>query len=146
MRLGAFLFAFAAACGGSTFAAVDTAKDASTSDAAGDGAADARADAADASTDVPVLDGDACASLLANVDRLRPTARTCCPSCNALQCTETVDDVCCPISVTHADAQDVVAFADAVRAFRAQCAPMCPGRPCAPTPTNDCDPNTSLCK
>jgi hypothetical protein len=56
------------------------------------------------------------------------------------------DDVCCPISVTHADAQDVLAFANAVRAFHAPCAPMCPGRHCAPAPTHDCDPNTSLCK
>lgn len=142
----------AVACGGTSFTGIDNQKDASA-------AKDAVAPADDAAVrdggtvdavamDAPSSDGstDDCATLLARIDQRRPDALKCCATCGALPCGQTVDDVCCPISVSDSNAPAVVDFGAAVDAYRQRCNPACAGSTCPAVPSQDCDPNTSQCR
>jgi hypothetical protein len=86
-------------------------------------------------------------ALQAVVDKDRPAAETCCPFCNHAPCTFVVDDLCCPLTVDMQGSPNVVAFEDALNAFRAAgCGVACPAIPCPVAPSNTCDQTTSLCK
>jgi hypothetical protein len=84
---------------------------------------------------------------LGQVNSLRPGAKQCCPTCNHLPCTFVVEDLCCPLTVDQQGSAGVVAFENAVKAFRAAgCTAVCPAIPCAPAPSDTCDPATALCQ
>jgi len=123
--MGSALSAFGAACAGKV---ADV----------GDGGSDASV--ADAGRDQDTQDGPAqvdCATLRAEIDKLRTEALTCCPFCNAQQCGHAVDDLCCQISIT---APNAPAFSAAFAQFKASCNVACPATPCARAPSFDCKP------
>lgn len=79
-----------------------------------------------------------CDDLLAKVNALRPAAAKCCPTCALVQCTQAVNDICCPISVNRVTASEVVAFEAAVTAYTAQCSPFCATMRCPEAPSHSC--------
>jgi hypothetical protein len=85
-----------------------------------------------------------CNKLQLKVEALRPRAQECCFTCNAQQCDLLVDGLCCPISVTSRNATNVMAFADAVRAFKdAECHAPCPDSLCRTAPSMLCQMSSS---
>jgi hypothetical protein len=79
--------------------------------------------------------GPSCAELSAELDKLRADARTCCPVCKSIQCAFSVQDVCCPISIT---ADSAPAFSAAVAKFKAACPVACPAIVCPVAPSKIC--------
>jgi hypothetical protein len=142
MRLPLSLAFLVAACGGTSVDIPDDGGgggDATTNDGGG-GGGDA-AGGRDAASDAPITQN--CGDLAKQLASAKADAQTCCPTCNSLQCTATVEDVCCPIAVESADkAQQFVAL---VQSYKTLCHPACPAIPCA-APLKQCDPNTSLCR
>lgn len=134
-----------AACGGSVVSVGGSDGGSPDSDA---GPVPDAAPVVDASTDAIAIDsgpGAPCPQQLATLDAIRQATRKCCPTCNTSQCTIKVDDLCCPISTSNAMAAQLMS--DAVAKYRAQCGPVaCPATPCMVEPSNECDPNTSLCR
>lgn len=82
-----------------------------------------------------------CASQLANIDKLSQDARTCCPFCNSLQCSHTVQGLCCPIPIT---ADSDAPLTAAITKFKADCpaqaAMACQGGACAVSTMPTCVP------
>jgi hypothetical protein len=112
------------ACGGHVADVGDAGADGSTG---GDASSEAASDA-------PVVD---CNQLFADLGAARAEARTCCPFCNAQQCSHAIDDVCCKISIT---ATSIPAFSELVARYKANCPSACSGAPCARAPSGICDP------
>jgi hypothetical protein len=84
---------------------------------------------------------------MAQIDKDRPAAETCCLTCNHAPCTFTVQDLCCPLTVDMKGTAAVVAFQNDIQAFRnAGCGYACPAIPCPAAPSDVCDPTSSLCK
>lgn len=123
-----------AACGGG----VAGVSDAGASDDSG-GARDATADGAGI-RDASDL---SCDVLLRRIDELRAATRECCAECRVPQCTQQVDDLCCPLSVTTPNAE----FAGAVAEYKRRCPGVaCPAVPCRLKPSYQCDPGTTAGK
>ncbi len=141
-----FVASVAIGCGGATtsdlFNDASTGSDASTgndSSPGNDGAPgkDARPDSP------PPAD---CKNLINDVANARDKARECSTVSAEPQCSKTVQDLCCPISVTDLTRKEVVEFVNAVAAVKkAGCQVPCPAIPCAPTPSNKCDSQTAHC-
>jgi hypothetical protein len=160
LALGAACFV-GVACGGST--ATVPALDGGTADDGGggaDGGGGTDATGADSSPGSDGAKGDgsttdtgsmvdgpsSCDALHMQVDMLRPPATMCCPTCNHAPCTLAVDDLCCKLTVDIAASAAVMQFESAVQAFKAAgCMALCPAIPCPIAPSNQCDPQTSVC-
>ncbi len=108
-----------------------------------DASVGADADPVDAAIDTAA--DDHCIQLLKALEPLRTAARTCCATCNSLQCDVAAEDVCCPISVTGKRLA-AAKFVEAVQSFKAECHPACPASPCPAVPSGNCDTPTSLCQ
>jgi hypothetical protein len=131
---------FVAACGGTSVAIPDDAGAPGVYDSAtegGDGGASGR-DAT--SADAP--GASSCDDLYAQIAQQKADAQTCCPTCKSIQCSAVVQDLCCPISVQAAKADQLTAL---IQQFNAACHHACPAIPC-PRVSMQCDPNTSTCK
>jgi hypothetical protein len=102
-------------------------------DGAGPDASDsATTDApADTTSEAPVGDAADCAALLADVAAKKPLARAC--QLASGQCTTAVKDECdCDVVVALASGAKTDAYAAAVAAYRAACAPSCAACPQLP--------------
>jgi hypothetical protein len=114
--------------------------DAGGGDAAVDGAGgDAAADGNRVEDAAPIdASGKTCGEISKGIDSLRPQVGTCCAACRALQCTQTVDDLCCAISATTVDPEFVALVAE----YKKRCPPtVCTDVLCKVTPSNVCDPD-----
>ncbi len=138
-------FIVLSACGG-TVATVGGATD------AGDGGSDAKEQEA-GSDSQPANDGgspgdgsSSCDALNARIDALRQQALQCCPTCNILQCSHLIEDICCPLDVTDPSSPAVVAFENDVALYKSMCQYGCTAVVCGMTPSNACDSMSSLCK
>ena len=79
-----------------------------------------------------------CTALSAQLDALRKKANACSGG-SANVCGKTISDFCCPLTVTNPDSPDSKAFETARDNFKNLCgAPVCPGAPCPPAPSNAC--------
>jgi hypothetical protein len=140
MRMALLLgiLALVAGCGGSAFTTgsdaggTDGAKGSDTGVGGGDAGHDATAEAgADGGVD--------CNALLLALNEDRDKARTCCATCNIVQCTQKANDLCCPISVNDTSSPAVVAFEAALTAYLQSCGPVnCPGGACIKAPSDIC--------
>lgn len=143
--LGLPLVVAAVACGGATtsdlFNDASAGNDASTgndSSTGSDGSTgkDARPDVTPAN----------CNALINEVANARDKARECNPSSGEPQCSKSVQDLCCPISVSDPTRKEVVDFLNAVAAVKkAGCNVPCPATPCPIAPSNKCDSQTAHC-
>ena len=101
----------------------------------------ASADAADVFVHPTPFD---CTGALANEQKLEQDARACCPTCNTIQCSHTVQGLCCPIP-TSAPTDD--ALTQAVQQLRAVCAAevaqQCQGGACVMSSMPTCIPLSS---
>jgi hypothetical protein len=82
--------------------------------------------------------GDAavdCNALMRRHDELLRDARTCCAVCTVVQCTEIIDDLCCPVVVTQKRADLLQVIAD----IKKSCGPIACAGDCA-TPVKQCSP------
>lgn len=82
-----------------------------------------------------------CNALINDVYAKLDAAKTCCPFCNSLQCTASVDGPCCPETVNSADSAETQAYLGALKLLRSQpsCGIACPAIVCAPAqPSYNC--------
>jgi len=120
------LFALTAACSGATVSPLldggPGGDDATTGDAA------------------PSPDGGpSCNQLLADLESARQAAVQCCATCDSEQCTQQIDGLCCPVTVTSGDslsAKDYKKALDAVKS--AGCTVSCPDLACSSKATDVC--------
>lgn len=140
-RAGVVALFLVAGCSGAIASLADAGADASGADGGvvdageGDSTTDGGFDASRAT----------CTAQLETLDALRQATRKCCPTCNTVQCSIVVADLCCPIGATNAAA--AMQMTDAVNRYKAQCGPVaCPAMPCTVEPSGVCDPMTSLCR
>ena len=107
----------------------------------GSGDAASGTDASDAGT--PSADAaDPCTALLADLEVKRQATIQCCLTCGTLQCTQQIDGLCCPLTVTSSDSLASKDYLTALKAVRdAQCAVNCPNLACSQKPTDVCDKN-----
>ncbi len=71
-------------------------------------------------------------------------AQECCPECPAVQCTETVSDLCCAQSVTSkgsAEAQEVTALVQRAQQAGCSCGSLAP---CPNAPSSNCIADTAM--
>jgi hypothetical protein len=122
------------ACGGAETSPLldDGGSDATNSDGAdGDGSGQPVADAA-----------DPCTKLLADLETKRQAAVQCCLTCGTLQCTQQIDGLCCPLTVSSGDSLDSKDYLTALKAVKdAHCSINCPNLACSSKPTDICGPN-----
>jgi hypothetical protein len=107
--------------------------------------ASVQSDAAAIDAGVDAAEDDRCIQLLKALEPLRAAARSCCSSCNSIQCDQSAEDVCCPISVTGKRLASAT-FIEAVQAFKAECHPACPATPCPQVPSGNCPMGSMLCQ
>src|SRR5258706_1977075 len=93
------LFALLAACGGVDSPLLDGGTE---------------SDGADSASDAQ----DNCPQLLASLDAKQATAIQCCTTCNSLQCTQQIEGLCCPLTVTSADSLSAKDYLAALKAVR----------------------------
>jgi hypothetical protein len=124
------------ACGGATGTPLldggDNGDDATTSDAG---------PSSDASNDAqPGKDaGPNCQALLADLETKRQAAVQCCLTCGTLQCTQQIEGLCCPLTVTSGDSLSAKAYENALQAvMNASCMINCPPNTCSTKPSNVC--------
>ena len=94
---------------------------------------------------VDAMSDEVCIQMLKAIEPLRQQARTCCATCDSLQCDVSAEDICCAISVTGKRLASAK-FVEAVQSFKAQCHPVCPASPCPLVPSGNCNPASSLCQ
>ena len=103
--------------------------------------------ASDAHADVnpPGQDGGPdCTKLLADLDQKQQAATQCCLTCNSLQCTQQIDGLCCPVTVTSGDSLASKDYLAALKAVKdANCQVNCPAIACSTKPTDVCMQNGS---
>jgi hypothetical protein len=83
--------------------------------------------------------GTDCTSLAAEIATLQAKAQECCATCDIVQCTKSVNGLCCPVSVNIATSQATQAFVAAVQQYQAACVSMCPAIVCQAAPSGICD-------
>ncbi len=90
----------------------------------------------DGQSDSPGTD---CNALAAQIQNAEAAATECCPTCNVQQCTQQVDGLCCPLTVTSGDSAAVKSYEAALKAFNdAKCLASCPAFACATKPSGNC--------
>jgi len=135
-----FLFAsLLVACGGAggTPLLEGGADDATTNDAQ---ASDAQGNDAQPNKDA----GPDCQQLLADLEAKRQDAVQCCQTCGSLQCTQQIEGLCCPLTVTSGDSLAAKAYESALQAVKdAKCVISCPPVTCSTKPTLFCQQSGS---
>jgi hypothetical protein len=94
-------------------------------------------------TDVSPVD---CMALLAKIDARRQELKVCCPFCGQQQCTNVVQDLCCPFSATATNVTDFTAMVAQAKQY---CPVACPNIPCPPAPSKNCmamGMNSGICQ
>jgi hypothetical protein len=88
----------------------------------------------------PGVDGGVdCAKLLADLEARRQAAIQCCVTCNVQQCSQQVDGLCCPLTITSADSFAVKQYESTLAAVKSSgCTYACPGVTCSVAPSNVC--------
>jgi hypothetical protein len=88
----------------------------------------------------PVKDaGPNCQALLADLEQKRQAAVQCCLTCGTLQCTQQIEGLCCPLTVTSGDSLASKAYENALQAVKdANCQINCPPNTCSSKPTDLC--------
>jgi len=87
---------------------------------------------------------DPCAKLLSDLETKRQAAVQCCLTCGTLQCTQQIDGLCCPLTVTSGDSLTSQDYLTALKAVKdAHCSINCPNLTCSQKPTDVCDKNGS---
>ncbi len=82
-----------------------------------------------------------CDSLAAQIANAESAATACCPTCNVQQCTQQVDGMCCPLTVTDPNSAGVKTYEAALKAFTdAKCVANCPAIACSTKPSGMCMP------
>ncbi len=82
-----------------------------------------------------------CDALAAQVANAESAATACCPTCNVQQCTQQVEGMCCPLTVTDPNSAGVKAYEAALKAFNdAHCVANCPAIACSTKPSYMCMP------
>jgi hypothetical protein len=137
------LFALLAACActsscGGAFSGPSEGRDASSDGVGSDGSSGGNDGASGDS-------GPDCVALKASADALLPAARACCVACQIVQCNMVAMGECCQISVDNPNSQQVLAYENALAAYKNQCHPACPAGACTRAPSDVCDPSTSEC-
>ena len=88
--------------------------------------------------------GPNCQALLTDLEQKRQAAVQCCLTCGTLQCTQQIEGMCCPLTVTSGDSLASHAYKDALQAVRdANCQVDCPPVTCSAKPSNICQANGS---
>ena len=110
---------------------------------AGDDATASDAQSNDAQPGVDVQPGkDAgpnCQALLADLEQKRQAAVQCCLTCGTLQCTQQIEGLCCPLTVTSGDSLASKAYENALQSVKdGQCPINCPPNTCSSKPSNLC--------
>ena len=83
--------------------------------------------------------GPNCQALLADLETKRQAAVQCCLTCGTLQCTQQIEGLCCPLTVTSGDSLASKAYENALQAVKnANCVINCPPNTCSSKPTNVC--------
>ncbi|MEO6574305.1 MAG: hypothetical protein ABIP89_10725 [Polyangiaceae bacterium] len=95
--------------------------------------------------DVDATTDTHCVQLLKQLEPLRNEARSCCPTCNSIQCDQSAEDVCCAISVTGKRLA-AAKFVEAVQAFKTECNPRCPDNVCPMVPSQNCSEQAMVCQ
>jgi hypothetical protein len=115
---------------------------------AGDDAttSDAQSSDAQASDGQPGKDaGPNCQSLIADLEEKRQAAVQCCLTCGTLQCTQQIEGMCCPLTVTSGDSLASKAYENALQAVKdAKCVINCPPNTCSSKPSLVCQ-QTGTC-
>jgi hypothetical protein len=114
---------------------------------AGEGASEAAAPSPtpSSSSSVPPPQSD-CQERQTQLTNIQDILRKCCPTCQG-ECTQSIEGVCCPFTVSPtANSTAVMAYEQAMQAFKASCPVACPASPCPAAPSNSCNPSTSVCQ
>jgi len=82
--------------------------------------------------------GTDCTALYAQVNELQAAAQACCATCDIVQCTVSVNGLCCPVSVNSAGSSATQAFVAAVQQYQAACVSMCGAFSCPKAPSGIC--------
>jgi hypothetical protein len=129
---------FLAACGGAT----DTLGSADDGGAHADSGADAgkSPDGGGTGPDggVGIDSGVDCNALAASLTDLQAKAQACCATCDIVQCTASVQGLCCPVTVNSASAQTTLDFEAAVQQYHQDCPSECPAIACEKSPSGVC--------
>ena len=88
--------------------------------------------------------GPDCQALLTDLEQKRQAAVQCCLTCGTLQCTQQIEGMCCPLTVTSGDSLASKAYEGALQAVRdAKCQINCPPNTCSSKPTLVCQQSGS---
>ena len=88
--------------------------------------------------------GSPCAQLFADLEEKRTAAVQCCSTCGTLQCTQQIEGLCCPLTVTSGDSLSAKAYENALQAVKnANCTINCPPVTCSTKPSNICQTSGS---
>jgi len=88
--------------------------------------------------------GSNCQALLTDLEQKRQAAVQCCLTCGTLQCTQQIEGMCCPLTVTSGDSLASKAYENALQAVKnANCQINCPPSPCTSKPTLVCQQSGS---
>ena len=83
--------------------------------------------------------GPNCQALFADLEQKRQAAVQCCLTCGTLQCTQQIEGLCCPLTVTSGDSLASKAYENALQAAKdANCQINCPPNTCSSKPSNLC--------
>jgi hypothetical protein len=83
--------------------------------------------------------GSQCTQLFADLEEKRTAAVQCCLTCGTLQCTQQIEGLCCPLTVTSGDSLSAKAYENALQAVKdAKCPVNCPPVTCSAKPSNVC--------
>jgi hypothetical protein len=83
--------------------------------------------------------GSQCAQLFADLEEKRKAAVQCCLTCGTLQCTQQIEGLCCPLTVTSGDSLSAKDYKNALDALKnANCVINCPPNACSTKPSNIC--------
>lgn len=82
----------------------------------------------------------ACEPLLMEVTVKQEIATSCNPEIgDGIECTDTIEGLCCPIAVNDLNSPEVIAYLEALKQYQQNgCMPMCPPDPCPSMPKADC--------
>ena len=88
--------------------------------------------------------GPDCQVLLADLEQKRQAAVQCCLTCGSLQCTQQIEGLCCPLTVTSGDSLASKAYENALQAIKdANCVINCPAVTCSTKPSLLCEQSGS---
>lgn len=86
--------------------------------------------------------GPDCTKLLADLQTKQQAAIQCCLTCGSLQCTQQIEGLCCPLTVTSNDSLASKDYLAALKAVKdANCQVNCPALACSQKPTDICGTN-----